>query len=586
MTRVRGFLGGAAAWRHSRLLSIVLAAIVALIFLAQGISAPFSKDQEPQSAQWLDDVAINGHWLLSRDYEGKLNRKPPLYFWLSAIAVDSSAREVNETNARVVSLVSGAALATMVMAWSAYYLSAPAGLLAFLFLLGSYGFSSRATTALTDMLLSFLVFAAYCIIYPQIEGRTSALRSVAAGVVLGLAVLTKGPVAIVLCALAATLYLLIVDRSWLASVIRERWWWITLAVAIAVAACWYVPAMIVGGRQFFGIQFAQEDIGHFLPKAFGGTGEAARPFYYIAVRLFGATLPLSLLIAALAVAFASGAFRREARRPILFQLSLTLAVLVLFSVASSKRDDYILPGIPGLAIAFAALFSCRDATERGAAAIVADWTAGAIAGVVLAAVAVAVVVARRDIGGFSAHLQSSDAAYLALLVGGLRRRDVRLAVFLMASAIGAVVISGGLARRRELWIGAGLAVLGLAGVSLFTGTLRPELARARTLKMFAAEARREADGSPVRVLGGPNYEMSFYYGRAVPVWNDARGTLRQSHAKTVFIAARQRDLVRLRPDERSRLKIIIRGANAGGGGPFNLYELPSIRAGFVRANRD
>ena len=36
---------------------------------------------------------------------------------------------------------------------------------------------------------------------------------------------------------------------------------------------------------------------------------------------------------------------------------LVLAVLVFFSIASSKRDDYILPAMPGLAILFAALFT-------------------------------------------------------------------------------------------------------------------------------------------------------------------------------------------------------------------------------------
>ncbi len=41
----------------------------------------------------------------------------------------------------------------------------------------------------------------------------------------------------------------------------------------------------------------------------------------------------------------------------MFQLSFLLAMLIFFSVASAKRDDYVLPGIPSLAILFAALFT-------------------------------------------------------------------------------------------------------------------------------------------------------------------------------------------------------------------------------------
>ena len=60
------------------------------------------------------------------------------------------------------------------------------------------------------MLLTFLLFAAYCAIYPLIETpatfRTFPYRTLLVGVILGLGVLTKGPLAIVLIALSALLY--------------------------------------------------------------------------------------------------------------------------------------------------------------------------------------------------------------------------------------------------------------------------------------------------------------------------------------------------------------------------------------------
>ncbi len=67
------------------------------------------------------------------------------------------------------SVVAGTALAVCVLAWTIANVGATEGWLAFLFLLGTYGFASRATEALTDMLLTFLLFAAYSAIYPLLD---------------------------------------------------------------------------------------------------------------------------------------------------------------------------------------------------------------------------------------------------------------------------------------------------------------------------------------------------------------------------------------------------------------------------------
>ena len=67
------------------ILQLVAASLFAFIVLAQGISAPFQKDAESQSAQWIVSVARDGNWLIPHDYYGFFDRKPPLYYWLSAL---------------------------------------------------------------------------------------------------------------------------------------------------------------------------------------------------------------------------------------------------------------------------------------------------------------------------------------------------------------------------------------------------------------------------------------------------------------------------------------------------------------------
>ena len=180
---------------------------------------------------------------------------------------------------------------------------------------------------------------------------------------LGLGILTKGPVAIVLCALAISIFLLIERRNPLA-LLRSRWPWQILAIAIAIGAVWYVPAALVGGHKIVRIIFA-ENFGHFMPAKLGGTGESYRPFYYIAARLLGGAFPMTLLILPAALAFYTGEIVSAKRRPVIYQISMSLAVLLFFSIASVQARRLHSAGPPGVAILCASVFKLDT---RGAAA--------------------------------------------------------------------------------------------------------------------------------------------------------------------------------------------------------------------------
>jgi 4-amino-4-deoxy-L-arabinose transferase-like glycosyltransferase len=564
-----------------RLVAIAAAAAVAIVLLGQGISAPFDKDQEPQSAQWIVDIVQNGHWLIPHDYYGNVDRKPPLFYWLSALATMATGGHVDEVRARLIPLVAGATLAVGVMLWSAAWLDEATGWLAFFFLLGTYGFASRATLALTDMLLTLLLFSAFCVLYPVLEGRESRWRTVAAGVILGFGILTKGPLALVLCAFAIFIYLLLARRRpW--RLLGRPWPWIILAIASVIAAAWYVPAFIVGGHNLIDV-FMAENFGHFAPADMGGTGEAARPIYYIAARMFGGAMPLSFLVPALIVAFFAGRMFDGVRKPVLFQLALLLAVVLLFSAASAKRDDYILPALPSLAILLAALFRPPGGVPEAGAEQRADYAAGlrditvALAGAGML-IALAAILLARSAGIMNAlhiRLQSSDASYAAMLFKGMDRLDPPFAALIVATAIGAAVIFVALYRRSTMWSGTGLAVLAIAGVALWNSTLRPEFARTRTLKQFAAEIHQRIGDAPLYIVAGEKPGLSYYYGRGVPaIGPRVRPGLATS--QPVYIFARKRELGELAPEYRKRLKMVLQAHTLGGGGPPAVYMLTPL----------
>ena len=574
---------------------MALAAAAALVVLGLGIGAPFEKDQETQSAQWIEAVVARGQWLLPRDDYGGIDRKPPLYYWLSAgvaglrgARAGAAGARVDEVDARIVPCVAGAILAVVAMRWCAAFAGESAGWLALAFLLGTYGFASRATVALTDMLLSLLLFGAWWCVYGLLERTGERARAIGAGILLGLAILTKGPVAVALIGLAGLIYLLLTKSSPL--VVARRWWpWTILAIALAIAASWYVPAFIKGGRLVVGI-FLSENFGHFLPAAMGGTGEASRPLWYIAARMLGGALPLSLLIVALAIALWREDGNERARRPLLFQLSLVLAVLIFFSLASAKRDDYILPAMPGLAILFAALFSpaaiARE-RENSPSRAIRDVTAALIAVACLAALAATFIILRRPLLLYRtvARMQSSDAALMRLYVLGMHRMTLPFAAFTGAWIVGAVTVFAGLRRRRGLWTGAGLAIIALGGSILFIGTLRPELAQARSEKTFAGEIRSHIGGAPLYIPWGHDYELSFYVGHGVPGLLDADPAA-MATSRPVYVVARPHELERLPSALVSRMEPVMMTTLIGGGGPPTLYLLrPEPASSSARADK-
>ena len=541
---------------------LALAVLFAFVVLMQGISAPFQKDAEPQSAEWIQSIVRDGHWLIPHDAYGYTDRKPPLFYWLSAIVADATGGSVDEVRARAVSVVAGTALATAILAWTVANVGASEGWLAFLLILGTYGFASRATEALTDMLLTFLLFAAYSAIYPLLDvpAAKSPRRKTFVGVILGLGVLAKGPVAVVLCALAAVIYLLIERRNPLA-ILRQGWSWQVVAIAVAIGAVWYLPAAIVGGHKIVRIIFA-ENFGHFMPAKLGGTGESYRPFYFIAARLLGGAFPMTLLIIPTALAFYTGEIFAEKRKPVIYQVSMSLAVLLFFSIASVKRDDYILPALPGIAILCASVFTL---TIRGWAAklrdlLVAIWAIGPL----FAALCFGLL---GYVPGMNLK-SSSDAAYYAVF----QTMSGYFALFMVAWLATDVLAIFALVQRRAILIGVAFGLFGLFSTLFWTMKLRPGLGAVRSVKSFVPLVVQEVKSHQLCIASGINYELSYYYGAAVPDLTNPR-CANVVAGEPVYLLATPRELDSMTPEYRARLKLIANSNLIGGGGPPALFEI-------------
>ena len=222
----------------------------------------------------------------------------------------------------------------------------------------------------------------------------------------------------------------------------------------------------------------------------------------------------------------------------MFQLSFLIAMLIFFSVASAKRDDYVLPGIPSLAILLAALFtSLQDAqlTER-----LRDLAAIAVTAIAILCVATASMWIYVQHSSLLDEINPLDRAQTDLLVkyyiGALSLAVVAVGLVVIGCAVLDVI---GVRRKHPAETAAGLGCLSLLGVLLFTASIRPEMARERTLKYAAADINRIEPNAPVYVIN-ENEELSFYLGREAPQIIGGERTLQKIEAAGVSVRVSER----------------------------------------------
>jgi 4-amino-4-deoxy-L-arabinose transferase-like glycosyltransferase len=561
-----GTHNGAAGAAGRRIARALAAFAIALALMTPGMRAPFDKDAETQSAQWIVDIVKHGNWLLPLDYYGYVERKPPMFYWLGSIWPWLRGGPITQTEARLPSLVAGAGVAALATDWAAADFGAVGGWLAFLFLIGSYGFAVRANVALTDMVMTLLLLSAWRAMRGPLKGASGRAGPLAAGVFLGLGVLTKGPVVVVLAGLAALIYI-VLGRGNPFRFARRGWPYGMLAIALALGAAWYIPAFIVGRSQDWGGVFFDENFGHFMPAAIGGTGEAARPVYYIVARLFGAMMPLSLFAAPLLIAAFGGGFGESRRGAVRYHAALAMAVVGLFSLGSAKRDDYILPAIPPLAMLYAGLFA--GALRRGTIAVrVRDAIAWAIAiAVPLAMIGlVAMMRAGVHLAPLDASLESSDASYANIFLSGIMALQLPFAIFIVTTFAGGLIAIYGLRRRASAVAGAGIGLISLAGGILFAGVVRPIEAGTRCLGPFVNRIEARVGGDPLYVAFNDE-ELAWYNGGAIPHLPRELARIGPAEGHPTYLVARPTELVLLAPPVRRALAVVMHSGALGGNQP-------------------
>ena len=323
----------------------------------------FVGPDEPRYAWIARDMAETGDWVTPRLYGKPWFEKPVLYYWMGGASFKLFG--VSEAAARLPSALS-ALFATLALAWLAWRVYGEETARWLLLLLptsvGMIGFSHAAATDMpfSGMLTIAMVCAAVVLGLTRDENtpvlpHTPWLALFLFGFFLGLAVLSKGPAAIILSGGAVFCWALITKRWSNAFRLLHP---VAIVSFCATALPWYILCAR-RNPDFFRIFIVEHNFKRYLTPEF----QHIQPFWYYVPVLLVAFLPWSAAL--LWAAFASG--RRLVDSHKIWPLSLYLFAwagfcLLFFSTSHSKLPGYILPAFPAIAALLSA--SLAGATNR------------------------------------------------------------------------------------------------------------------------------------------------------------------------------------------------------------------------------
>lgn len=249
--------------------------------------------------------------------------KPPLFFWLQAASM--SVCGVNEFAARFPNAIIGILTLLIIYRIGKEEVGANTARLWALLYLGSITPNLYFHSGIIDPLFNLLIFLSFYQLFRSYTAN-SLQRWILSGVFLGLAVLTKGPVAGLIVLL--TLSVVVIRHRFK---VWFKWYEFVLfgLVSLCVASIWFLPELMRNGAGFLENFLAYQVDLFRNPVASHG-----QPWFYHPVVLLIGCFPAAILaISSFRTQYDNGSLRQWAKY-------LFWVVLILFSLVTTKIVHY------------------------------------------------------------------------------------------------------------------------------------------------------------------------------------------------------------------------------------------------------
>lgn len=331
----------------------------------------FWDPDEATYAEATREMLAAGNWLVPT-YDGHpFFDKPPLFFVLQGASF--TLLGPTELAARLVPALS-AVLLVLVVGWFGARLFnrdiGRTGALMFALLPATFALSAYAIVDMTFTLFLFGGCAALTVAALRNQPRLQYVGYV----LLAAAVLTKGPVALVLAGLAFLLSLAIAPEA-RPALLRLRWG-VGLAIVVALSAPWFVYMWRRFDDAFITGYFLKENLWLFSGSLYGSQRSA---LFYPKVMLVGLLPWTPLLLGRLLDAFRG--VRISTAERLLW--AWAMVVVGFFTASGFKLDHYVFPAAPALCLLCAHAWTESRVAEKHRIGVLTGVVA--IAGVLFAA---------------------------------------------------------------------------------------------------------------------------------------------------------------------------------------------------------
>ena len=494
--------------RRRRWLLLLVAAAGLVLLVWQLGSTGLVDETPPLFAASARAMAETGDWLTPRVNGLPRYDKPPLVYWLMGLGYALPAQPLWDPlgtwAARLPSALSSVALMVLLadtllllpQRKESQAITAISAALAFalspLVLLWS-------RIAVSDALFSALLSTALLLFWRRYAGQG---RWWLPWAVLGLAVLAKGPVAVVLAGLTTAVFATL-QRDWPRLWVRLRPFK-GLGLTAAVALPWYGLELLVEGKPYWDSFFGY----HNLQRFTGVVNNHLQPWWFFLPVLVVASLPFTpLLLAGL-----WDGLRWKAPAPELslqrFAACWLLAVLAFFTLAATKLPSYWIPATPaaGLLMALAAQQLTAGGSQRRSRVVVVS--------ILSLQAFFAVGLAASDRWVLLINEPELPTLPAELLISGLLTRAA--VCFGVACAAG-VLLWCAAGPRRWAW----LLAQQLALVAFAVAALQPLVALGDRLRQLpvrhiaAAVVAERRGGEPLAMVGILKPSLHFYADQVV-----------------------------------------------------------------------
>lgn len=328
--------------KQQRWLWALAIATLGIYFWGLG-SIPLLSFNEARRGVPVQEMLASGDWLIPTLNHHLYISKPPLLYWLAAIP----AVVIGNASEWAVRLPS--ALAALGVTWFSFFVvrrhfGLAAAVTTVVVLITSAGFTTFARRAEIEMLLASCCFASILSAFEYIFGSHDRKWLNLAFIFIGLALLTKGPVALLFY---VPLMLVFWWRYRVPQAMECLTHWRGWLIALLIALPWYLAVSLKLGWDIWG---------HIVETDMAGKIERAQadPLYQYPLWLIADFLPWCLLV----LLNPAKNTRRWLDSPKSgFMLIAAVIPLVLFSLMANKHAKYLLPSYPAWAILFALLAS-------------------------------------------------------------------------------------------------------------------------------------------------------------------------------------------------------------------------------------